>query len=126
MKIIYKQSGDTSTFARHNIRNCCFKLLNTGYDIKRNSKKIHHHMGYEIHIINKGYQIYETKEEEYRVSDGNMLIIPPGITHCFKSSSANILKYAVIFELDENSYIFQKDQCIVTQIPALIQNDIQQ
>ena len=125
MKIIYKQSDDNSTFNEHGIHNCYFKLLSTKNDIKRASKKIHHHKGFEIHIINKGYQIYETKDGEHRINEGNMLIIPPGMAHCFKSSDTDILKYAVIFELDEISHDFQTDRYIITTIPASIQNNIQ-
>lgn len=126
MKIIYKQSDDKSVFAKYGICNCCFKLLYTEYDIRRGSKKTHSHMGFEIHIINKGHQIYKVGEEEYRVKGGNMLIIPPGLTHCFKSSAENVSKCAVVFELDENSCVFQRNKCIVTKIPAAIQSNIQE
>ena len=83
-------------------------------------------MGFEIHIINKGHQIYKVGVEEYRVKSGNMLIIPPGLTHFFKSSAENISKCAVVFELDENTSVFLRRKCIVTQIPDAIQGNIQE
>ncbi len=126
MKIIYKQSDRNSLFSKHNIRDCCFKLQYTDNDIKRISKKPHSHMNFEIHIINKGHMLYEIANKEYTIKGGNMLIIPPGVTHCFKSATNGISKCAVVFSFEDSQSISIKNECVLTTIPIAIQNNIQE
>lgn len=126
VKIIYKQSDEYSMFSKYNIRDCCFKLQYTDNDIKRISKKPHSHMDYEIHIINSGHMIYEIANKEYSIQDGNMLIIPPGVTHCFKRANGSISKCAVVFSLEDNCEVLSNDKCTLFQITDTIRNNIQE
>lgn len=120
------QTSGNSVLEKYGINNCCFKLLDAANDIKNFSKNSHCHSSFEIHIINSGYQIYEADGKEYKVESGHMLIVPPRLTHRFKSLGENTSKFGITFNLDESLYHFIKDKCISTEITSVIQNNLQE
>lgn len=106
MKIIYKQQTD-SLFESFGIKNCCLKQLFGENDIKNTTKKMHHHTGYEIHIIEKGTQIYDIEGESYEVKAGQFLFIPPKIKHCAIMSDY-VSKISVTFDMEDKSWFGDK------------------
>ena len=119
MDIIYKQPETESIFDRYGIENCCFKLLRST-DIKNSTNKYHHHSEYEVHIINNGYNVYETNGEEYKIESGYMLIIPSKVPHHLKTYDKATLKYSITFNVDDRSQIPDKNKTVFVKTPPAI------
>ena len=110
MKMIYNQhKNDTlSSLNRLGIENCFFKKLIIAQDEKRITNKRHHHTCIEIHIIAKGYQVYEIDGKPYKISENEFIIIYPNVTHKIVESCEYTQKYALTFckKIEVNSNFF--------------------
>lgn len=102
MKIIYKQCEVVcpSGLYRLGVQNCYFKKLLYWQDKKRITKKLHHHTGFEIHIITAGYQEYQVNSQKYKLEAGSYLLIGPNIPHKMIASSEYAEKYSFLFQLE--------------------------
>lgn len=125
MKILFKESDlkhgnkKNSVLSEFGITNCYLKYLQIDKDIKNIIKKAHHHNGFEIHIIEKGEQVYESKNKIYKINDGNFLIIPPLVKHKIISSEAGTSKYSFIFNIenrDSDLTFFPFGECFSNKI----------
>lgn len=99
MKILYKQPETGSVLEKAGLHNCYLKLLQTVYDTPL--QKEHHHRDYELHMILEGGQHYCAAGQEYRLSPGQMLLIPPGVPHRVLESLPNTRKVGITFRLTE-------------------------
>ena len=98
MKILFKQSDiDDSFFACFGVKQCYFKHLLTERDAKSISRKAHHHAFFEIHIIEKGHQIYLVEDKEYNVKCGEILLISPNVKHRLIKSAPQTSKFGITF-----------------------------
>lgn len=99
MKILYKQaSQNTGSLNSVGISDCYYKQLLVERD--RNSiTKIHHHTGFELHMVTKGAQEYEAAGCSYRLTSGHLLLIPPKMPHRVIRSEANTEKSAITFTI---------------------------
>ncbi len=81
MKILYKQPKNTdksntfSPFSQYGITNCYLKQLHIDKDANIITKNVHHHLGFEIHMIEQGCQTYDVNSSEYTITDGEFLLI---------------------------------------------------
>lgn len=101
MKIIYKQAVEDceSSLFRFGIQSCYLKYLKPDKDCKFITKKMHHHLCFEMHIIKAGYQEYRIKETVYRLEKGDIMLIYPGVAHKELQSAEDTEKYSITFEL---------------------------
>lgn len=110
MKMIYnQQKNDTvSSLHRMGIENCFFKKMIIAQDEKRITNKRHHHTCIEIHIISKGYQIYEIDNKTYKIAEGEFILIYPNVVHKVVESCEYTQKYALTFckEIEINGDFF--------------------
>ena len=87
LQIIYKQTDSTaqggSMLDGIGVGKCYLKYISGGTEKSNFTKKVHHHTGFEVHILLCGEQKYEFLEEELTVSQGEMLVIPPNINTFF-------------------------------------------
>lgn len=104
MKILYRQSPHNSGEKSVNcqlfdcgISNCYLKHILQEYADKSNTKKRHSHTGFELHLMIKGSQTYESAEGRFCVREGEFLMIPPRKAHRFITAEYPVEKYAVTF-----------------------------
>ena len=108
MRILYQQTRSSpecpESFLRIvGIGQCYFKQISFENDRKHITRKRHHHTGVEIHMIEKGYQVYEVEEECLRVEAGQYLLIPPNFRHCAMREDVETSKYSIFFCVEEGS-----------------------
>lgn len=103
MEIIYRQHPDSHSFEKLGISDCWVKYLHTKKDIKNTNPKIHHHTGFEIHIIKKGHQKYIAEDVEYNLTKGYTLIIPHKLKHRSVMSSPDLEKISLTFKTEPDS-----------------------
>ena len=106
MKIIYKQSPhisqdaslqNLSPLARLGIGNCHFKLVTPAKDHHSITSRTHHHTSYEMHIITAGREHYTVGDEEFAIKPGELILIPPNMSHRHLRADADTRKYSVTF-----------------------------
>lgn len=97
MKILYRQPKNGSILEHIGITKCYLKLLHPVWD--RTTKKEHHHMDYELHMILEGGQCYRVADEEFDLQPGSWLLIPPGAVHRVLSSQPQTGKVGITFRL---------------------------
>ena len=99
MKILYKQLEDVPSCSldQFGVQNCYLKELSIERDCKRITKKLHHHTGFEIHIIIDGFQEYEICEKSYKLTAGSFLMIYPNVSHTVVSQGPHTKKYSITF-----------------------------
>ena len=117
MKIYYKQKKEpdgTSPLMALGITDCYLKHLRIAVDTGKNERKTHRHNGFEIHIIEKGYQEYEVGECCHSIGKGEFLLVPPGIHHKLAKSSVGTEKFSITFSSPELDYF---PQCVTGVIP---------
>ena len=103
MNILYRQKDGDSPFARCGVTSCYLKRINPTRDGYYITKKRHHHVGFELHAIISGGQIYEVEGGEYKISCGELLLIPPSAVHRVLASEEGTVKLSFIFTLDAPS-----------------------
>lgn len=107
MEILFRQSKsekhyDFSVLDSLGINGCILKHISFETDRARITRKRHYHNGTEIHIIEKGYQIYDIDGKRISVSEGQLLLISPLTKHVVLEEAPSTAKYAIIFNLKEN------------------------
>lgn len=117
MKIYYKQKKDpdgTSPLMTLGITDCYLKHLRIDMDTGKNERKTHRHNGFEIHIIEKGYQEYEVGDCCHAIGKGEFLFVPPGIHHKLAKSSVGTEKFSITFSGPELDCL---TECVTGVIP---------
>ena len=94
MKILYKQRDASHSW----IANCYLKYILVERDFKSITKKVHHHTDFEIHIIERGYQVYLVDGQEYRIDAGEYIIIAPHAKHRLLDSEPDAKKFSITFK----------------------------
>ena len=106
MKIIYKQSPSVlqekslqnlSPLAQLGIGNCHFKLVTPAKDHHSITLRAHHHTSCEMHIITAGCEYYTVGEDSYTIAPGQLLLIPPNMSHRHLRADPDTRKYSVTF-----------------------------
>lgn len=102
LEILYRQAntGELPQFDSLNalgIERFYIKRLYYKSDRTSVTRKGHHHTGFEIHIIEHGYQTYEIGGKSVTVNEGELLLISQLVNHIAKSEDAETKKYAITF-----------------------------
>ena len=108
MKILFKQPENDryhSAIVLENfgILRCFLKRITSKNDKLNVTRKRHFHKCVEIHIIDKGYQIYEVEGRRLKLEKGNLLMIAPQCFHSMIEEENETEKYSFTFELKSNS-----------------------
>ena len=120
MKIMYSQPKTGSIFEKYGVENCYFKSLHTKNDRKSITNKEHSHTCFEVHIMDKGQQIYEADNKSIELKSGDMLIIPPKKMHRILSTHDGTTKYSVTFSLCSTSVLLPDFDFVCTKVrPSL-------
>lgn len=104
MQILWKQKDSSkevceALFRRLGVERCYLKHIRADADHGRTTRKKHHHTGVEMHVITKGYQVYELAEGRIRVEAGQCLLLPPMLPHCAVGEGEGTVKYSLTFGL---------------------------
>ena len=106
MKIIYKQSPivpknislqNLSPLAQLGIGNCHFKLVTPAKDHHSITPRMYHHTSCEMHIITAGCEHYSVGEDTFTIAPGQLILIPPNVSHRHLRADAETRKYSVTF-----------------------------
>lgn len=126
MKILYRQTKDNGmAFESLGISHCYLKKLLVDLDFRRITNKAHHHNGFEIHIIEKGYQKYQVGNKEYKVSGGEFFLIPCGIIHKVSESASQTAKYSITFSTSQTSAAGNINKCVFGLVDEKMKNAIE-
>ena len=126
MKILYRQTKENGmAFERLGISQCYLKKLLVDLDFRKITNKAHHHNGFEIHIIENGYQKYQVGNKEYKVSEGEFLLIPCGITHRVTESASQTAKYSITFSVCPTSAASGIGKCVLGSVDEKMRNAIE-
>lgn len=122
MRILYKQPEreEICSLSRFAVQNCYLKKLAIDRDHSNITKKSHHHTGFEVHILTQGYQLYEVDGTDYRLENGNYLIIYPNVSHRVISSAPQTQKYSITF----NKPVEEPASCLFGRITDRISDDL--
>ena len=93
---------DRSVLESLGIERCIFKRISFETDRAHMTKKSHYHTSVEIHIIERGYQIYEIDGLKVRVVAGQFLMISHQVRHVALEEDPYTLKFALAFHIKEN------------------------
>ena len=118
MKILYRQPESATTLAGFGITHCYLKRLQPGQDGQ--TKKEHHHMGYEVHLFLRGRQEYLVSGALYQPEAGSFLLIPPGVPHRVLSWEPETLKFGITFRWDG----VPVEQCCVGKLTARLADNL--
>ena len=104
MKILFKQPenglyNSANAVEEFGISQCFLKRISSKNDKLNITRKRHYHKYVEIHIIEKGYQIYELEGKRIRLDSGKLLIIPPQYNHSVAEQGKETEKYSFTFEI---------------------------
>lgn len=112
MQIFYQQP-DAATYpttpplpvalCSFQIQRCYFKQLSGTQDAGSVVRALHHHTGFEIHIIETGSETYRAQREEFTVSAGQYLVIPPRVQHQCLCESPDMRKCSFSFSVAPGS-----------------------
>ena len=107
MKILYRQreaanSDSMSPLERAGITQCYLKSMSTK-DRNTSIRNLHHHTGYEIHIVTHGYHVYNTESDSIRVNEGELVLISPFIKHFPADEASDSKKQTLTFVISKNS-----------------------
>ena len=123
MKIIFK-----GNWKQCKISNLYVKQLWKEADIDNTNPKAHHHRGFEIHIIEKGHQVYEVEGKRHKADAGSLIVIPPYMVHKVVDRIKGTRKHSITFSVDEGSIfasVSQRRQFpIVIKTPDVIKENI--
>ena len=107
MNILFRQKNSAdaeirSILSDHGIEQCMLKYISFEKDRTHITRKRHYHTNVEIHIIEKGYQIYEIGGQTACLRAGQFLIIPPLEEHIASEDDPRTLKHAITFRTSDN------------------------
>ena len=103
MEIIYKQTSSDILLDSLGVQNCYLKHLCAKNDSKTTFRKTHHHAEVEIHFVNKGHQTYIIDGENFVVSGGHILFIPPLAKHFVADTQFYESKFSITFNANDSS-----------------------
>lgn len=108
MKILFNQAENsgfqnTAVLEEFGILQCFLKKIRSEYDKTNITRKRHYHKCVEVHIIEKGYQIYDIGDKCIKVEEGSFLLISPLSYHRPIAEASETEKYSFIFELKSDS-----------------------
>lgn len=86
--------------------------------------RYHNHAFYELHIVTSGKLVYGFDGEKLVLSEGQFTIIPPKFRHKVLSSSRNIGKFTVAFEINEKSTLVSALSQIENKAASLKENTL--
>jgi len=133
MKILYKQPKNTdksytfSPLSQYGISNCYFKQLHIDKDTNIITKNVHHHLGFEIHMIEQGSQTYEIGGITYTVTAKEFLLLPPMVSHKVICSARNTTKFSLTFSCTAENLILpflSFADCFTAEIPSRVMDNI--
>lgn len=131
MDILYKQP-DTLVYpnaqalpvslCHFGISHCFLKRLTAAQDARRETRKPHHHTGFEIHIVLRGCQTYLARGERFAVQAGHYLVFPPLFQHQIVASEPDTLKQTVTFAAEDSSALLLplRGSCLCAELPASV------
>lgn len=108
MEILWKQSEGTSPWSIE--QGCCNRIC-SDRDRAYVTRKRHHHMGFELHVIKEGAQLYEIEGQEIRLTAGSFLLIAPLCKHATVCEDGQTVKYSISFRLAEQSPLRCTGEC---------------
>lgn len=126
MKILFKQSKEDMRCPLRNfgVERCYLKYITFADGRSFITRKRHHHTDFEIHIIERGCQAYETDEGECVLGEGEFLLIPPTRKHCALREDVNSSKFSVTFGLCEDSPWYGALPLLKGHVPDRIWEDL--
>ena len=133
MKIVFKQPENDSyhsavALEEFGILQCFLKRIASKNDKPNITRKRHYHKCVEIHIIEKGYQIYEVEETRVRLAEGSLLVIAPQSYHSLTEEANETEKYSITFELKSNGVaerlISEMGAYFLSEMPAMVRENI--
>ena len=86
-------------FSQNGISDCVFKQLISAASNKFVVQDVHHHTGFEIHLVVSGYQEYFIENKIHRINAGEFIAIYPFTPHKV-SGEAEYKKFAISFNYD--------------------------
>ena len=107
MKILFKQPEKDPYQSAIGLENfgilqCFLKRIASRNDRPNITRKRHYHKCVEMHIIEKGYQIYEVEGRHVRLEEGSLLMLAPQSYHSLTEEANETEKYSFTFELKNN------------------------
>ena len=129
MEIIFRQgkTAENKLFSlldAYGIEACVLKQIVFARDRSRITKKSHYHTSCEIHMIERGYQIYEVAGKHMRVNADEFLLIPPLFPHVAKEDAPETEKYAFSLRVRENSPFASIPAVTVAPLPSFLLSTI--
>ena len=108
MKILFNQLENNrfhsaTALEEFGILQCFLKRIRSKYDKTNVTRKRHYHKCVEIHIIEKGYQIYDVGNQRIKIEEGAFLMISPLSYHRLITEASETEKYSFAFELKSDS-----------------------
>lgn len=104
MKILYQQDeSGMDALAPFSIQRCYVKAITGKSDAANAVKTLHHHTGFEIHMIQSGTETYVVQGERIQVRAGEILVIPPRMQHQWMAVTADMRKCAASFSVTQGS-----------------------
>ena len=99
-------------------------------DLLKQTHFQHSHSGYEIHYLSAGELSVDCIGSHYQLSEGQMLIIPPGVYHYIRGISQDIRHMSLLLEIGQGQR--SKDpqldrflQGLLRKQPILLREDAQ-
>ncbi len=128
MKILYIQNSDKSILSDYGISDCYLKHFSDMFADKTNvTDKWHCHNDFEIHILTKGFQVYETKEELINISSGQCFVIPPGVYHRINATDESAEKITLYFKYNYKTnplFFLDYQSCFLIDTPKNAANSL--
>lgn len=130
MEVLFRQpendpQGAAVSMESVGILRCFLNRIQPKRDVLHVTRKRHHHTAVELHVIQKGYQVYEVEGERVRVEAGNFLLIPPLSRHRATEEAEGTEKYSLTFALRKGSTAEQgiplERRCYVGHTPPAVE-----
>ncbi len=67
---------------------------------------MHSHSIWEIHLMQSGRQTYRVNEREVTLSDGEFVLVPPGIPHCQAFGEERFVKFSLLMRLPDHEALY--------------------
>lgn len=125
MKILYRQAkrGNLpSAFEHLGIEKCYLKHILSERDDAGIMKKQHSHTGFELHLLERGTQVYDTADGRFEVRAGTFLLIPPNQKHSIAQTEHPVCKYGLTFEWKAHGTVLKNlpQVCVCKPIPPQV------
>ena len=133
MKIIFKQPENDSyhsavALEEFGILQCFLKRIASKNDKTNITRKRHYHKCVEMHLIEKGYQIYEVEGKRMRLEEGSLLMIASQAYHSVIEEANETEKYSFTFELKNNGMaeqlILEMGAYFLRETPTMVRESI--